>query len=48
MRYTPGASWAHQTSPDSVAALRSLSGGRHDLVYRNSNIVLENKKRSYS
>lgn len=48
VRYIPGASWAHQTSPDSVAALRSLSGGRHDLVYRNSNIVLENKKRSYS
>ncbi|BEK76602.1 inverse autotransporter adhesin FdeC (plasmid) [Enterobacter asburiae] len=45
LRYTPGVSWAHQTSPDSVAALRSLSGARHDLVERNSNIVLEYKKK---
>ncbi|UAN38800.1 inverse autotransporter beta domain-containing protein [Enterobacter asburiae] len=45
LRYTPGVSWTHQTSPDSVAALRSLSGARHDLVERNSNIVLEYKKK---
>ncbi|MGY6233019.1 inverse autotransporter beta domain-containing protein (plasmid) [Enterobacter asburiae] len=45
LRYTPGVSWSQQTSPDAVAAMRSLAGGRMDLVERNNNMVLEYKKK---
>lgn len=39
--YQPGMPWQQQINPDVVAALRSLTGNRHDLVERNNNIVLE-------
>ncbi|SHI14780.1 Invasin beta-domain of outer membrane [Pantoea sesami] len=45
LRYTPGIPWAQQTSPDAVQAMRSLAGGRQDLVERNNNMVLEYKKK---
>ncbi|MFT2798886.1 inverse autotransporter beta domain-containing protein, partial [Serratia sp. N21D137] len=45
LRYTPGVPWLQQTSPDAVQAMRSLAGGRQDLVERNNNMVLEYKKK---
>ncbi|WP_342754552.1 inverse autotransporter beta domain-containing protein [Pantoea sp. MBD-2R] len=44
INYQLGATWQQQTSPEAVAALRSLNGSRYDLVNRNNNIVLEYRK----
>ncbi|EHE3817005.1 invasin, partial [Shigella sonnei] len=45
MTYQPGVPWQQQLSPDAVAALRSLTGSRYDLVERNNSIVLEYQKK---
>lgn len=42
--WTPGVPMSVQLDPSSVAARRSLMGGRQDLVDRNNNIVLEYRK----
>ncbi|MGX5079620.1 inverse autotransporter beta domain-containing protein, partial [Enterobacter mori] len=45
MNYQLGVPWRNQMDPDAVAALRSLTGSRYDLVERNNNIVLEYRKK---
>lgn len=45
LRYALGLSWSQQTNPGAVSALRSLAGGRLELVERNNNIVLEYEKK---
>ncbi|ENR4353437.1 inverse autotransporter beta domain-containing protein, partial [Salmonella enterica] len=45
MNYRLGEPWQQQINPDAVAAMRSLAGGRYDLVERNNNIVLEYRKK---
>ncbi|MBF4114257.1 inverse autotransporter beta domain-containing protein, partial [Enterobacter cloacae] len=40
-----GIPWRAQVDPTAVAAMRSLSGSRYDLVDRNNNIVLEYRKK---
>ncbi|HCM9622125.1 TPA: inverse autotransporter beta domain-containing protein, partial [Enterobacter cloacae subsp. cloacae] len=45
MNYQLGVPWRSQANPDAVAAMRSLSGSRYDLVERNNNIVLEYRKK---
>lgn len=45
MNYQLGAPWRTQIDPDTVSAMRSLTGSRHDLVERNNNIVLEYRKK---
>ena len=45
MNYQLGVPWMHQVDPDSVAALRTLTGSRYDLVDRNNNIILEYRKK---
>lgn len=42
--YNFGDSWEDQISPDSVRALRTLSGSRYDFVDRNYNMVMQYKK----
>ncbi|EBY6849608.1 LysM peptidoglycan-binding domain-containing protein [Salmonella enterica subsp. enterica] len=44
--WQPGVPWRQQLDPTEVAALRSLAGGRYDLVERNNNIILEYRKRN--
>lgn len=44
LNYQLGVPWKHQTDSAHVAAMRSLEGGRYDLVDRNNNIVLEYRK----
>jgi len=46
MNYQLGVPWHHQINPDAVAGLRTLAGGRYDLVERNNNIVLDYRKKS--
>jgi adhesin/invasin len=45
MNYQLGVPWRNQVDPTAVAALRSLTGSRYDLVERNNNIVLEYRKK---
>lgn len=45
MNYQLGVPWRSQVNPDAVAAMRSLTGSRYDLVERNNNIVLEYRKK---
>ncbi|OHT23369.1 hypothetical protein A3Q29_21020, partial [Providencia stuartii] len=45
MNYQLGIPWSHQINPNGVAALRSLSNSKYDLVERNNNIVLEYLKK---
>ncbi|EJX6512931.1 inverse autotransporter beta domain-containing protein, partial [Salmonella enterica] len=45
MNYQLGVPWRAQVDPDAVAAMRSLTGSRYDLVERNNNIVLEYRKK---
>ncbi|CAI1562948.1 Invasin [Serratia quinivorans] len=45
MSYRLGVAWQQQLNPDTVKALRSLTGSRYDLVARNNNIVLEYRKK---
>lgn len=45
MNYLSGMPWQQQVNPDTVALMRSLAGGRYDLVERNNNIVLEYRKK---
>ncbi|OUF04852.1 hypothetical protein AZ021_004517, partial [Enterobacter ludwigii] len=45
MNYQPGVPWRTQLDPTAVAAIRSLTGSRYDLVERNNNIVLEYRKK---
>lgn len=45
MNYQLGVPWRAQLDPDAVAAMRSLTGSRYDLVERNNNIVLEYRKK---
>lgn len=45
LNYTLGESWSKQTSPDEVAAQRSLSGTRYEFVNRNNDIVLDYRKK---
>lgn len=45
MNYQLGVPWHSQVNPDAVAAMRSLTGSRYDLVERNNNIVLEYRKK---
>lgn len=45
MTYQLGIPWRQQLDPAGVAAMRSLAGSRYDLVERNSNIVLEYRKK---
>ena len=44
LTYNFGTSWKKQTDPNAVAALRTLSGARYDLVDRNNSIVLDYMK----
>lgn len=43
--WQPGSAMQKQLDPNEVAARRSLAGSRYDLVDRNNNIVLENRKK---
>ncbi|EBR1860519.1 invasin [Salmonella enterica] len=45
MNYQLGVPWRAQVDPASVAAMRSLTGSRYDLVERNNNIVLEYRRK---
>lgn len=45
VNYRLGVPWRSQVDPDTVAAMRSLTGSRYDLVERNNNIVLEYRKK---
>jgi|AGFT01.1.fsa_nt_gi Protein of unknown function (DUF3442)./Invasin, domain 3. len=45
MNYQLGVPWRNQVDPTAVAAMRSLTGSRYDLVERNNNIVLEYRKK---
>ncbi|ECF6040841.1 invasin, partial [Salmonella enterica subsp. salamae] len=45
MNYQLGVPWRAQLDPTAVAAMRSLTGSRYDLVERNNNIVLEYRKK---
>lgn len=45
MTYQLGIPWRQQIDPAGVAAMRSLMGSRYSLVERNSNIVLEYRKK---
>ncbi|EDL8432105.1 invasin [Salmonella enterica subsp. diarizonae] len=45
MNYQLGVPWGQQVDPDAVAAMRTLTGSRYDLVERNNNIVLEYRKK---
>ena len=45
MTYQLGVPWNQQINPAAVAAMRSLTGSRYDLVERNNNIVLEYRKK---
>ncbi|MCK8148097.1 inverse autotransporter beta domain-containing protein [Citrobacter sedlakii] len=45
MNYQLGVPWRSQVNPDAVAAMRTLTGSRYDLVERNNNIVLEYRKK---
>ncbi|WP_249042830.1 inverse autotransporter beta domain-containing protein [Pantoea stewartii] len=45
MNYQLGVPWRAQVDPAAVAAMRSLTGSRYDLVERNNNIVLEYRKK---
>ncbi|WP_252120356.1 inverse autotransporter beta domain-containing protein [Symbiopectobacterium purcellii] len=45
MKYQLGVPWRNQVDPDAVAAMRSLTGSRYDLVERNNNIVLEYRRK---
>ncbi|WP_447746280.1 inverse autotransporter beta domain-containing protein [Enterobacter asburiae] len=45
MNYQLGVPWRAQVDPMAVAAMRSLTGSRYDLVERNNNIVLEYRKK---
>ncbi|WP_337231743.1 inverse autotransporter beta domain-containing protein [Citrobacter portucalensis] len=45
MNYQLGVPWRTQVDPTAVAAMRSLTGSRYDLVERNNNIVLEYRKK---
>ncbi|VEN50813.1 unnamed protein product [Callosobruchus maculatus] len=45
MNYQLGVPWRAQVDPTAVAAMRSLTGSRYDLVERNNNIVLEYRKK---
>lgn len=45
MNYQLGVPWKNQVDPAAVAAMRSLTGSRYDLVERNNNIVLEYRKK---
>ncbi|HHL2712501.1 TPA: inverse autotransporter beta domain-containing protein, partial [Yersinia enterocolitica] len=45
LTWQPGVSLSKQMDPSAVAARRSLTGSRHDLVERNNNIVLEYRKK---
>ncbi|UIA88214.1 inverse autotransporter beta domain-containing protein [Erwinia tracheiphila] len=45
MNYQLGGPWRSQVNPDAVAAMRTLTGSRYDLVERNNNIVLEYRKK---
>ncbi|EJF5505636.1 inverse autotransporter beta domain-containing protein [Salmonella enterica] len=45
MNYQLGVPWRAQMDPAAVAAMRSLTGSRYDLVERNNNIVLEYRKK---
>src|SRR5476649_465108 len=44
LNYRFGDSWQSQISPSAVAATRTLTGNRYDLVDRNNDIVLEYQK----
>ncbi|EHP7678440.1 Ig-like domain-containing protein [Escherichia coli] len=43
--WQPGSAMQKQLDPNEVAARRSLAGSRYDLVDRNNNIVLEDRKK---
>lgn len=45
MNYQLGVPWRQQVDPDAVAAMRTLTGSRYDLVERNNYIVLEYRKK---
>lgn len=45
MNYQLGVPWRSQLNPEAVAAMRSLTGSRYDLVERNNNIVLEYRRK---
>ncbi|MFN1150061.1 inverse autotransporter beta domain-containing protein, partial [Serratia liquefaciens] len=45
VNYQLGGPWRTQVDPTAVAAMRSLTGSRYDLVERNNNIVLEYRKK---
>ncbi|MGK3141069.1 inverse autotransporter beta domain-containing protein [Pantoea sp. C2G6] len=45
MNYQLGVPWRSQMDPAAVAAMRSLTGSRYDLVERNNNIVLEYRRK---
>ncbi|ELF0847164.1 inverse autotransporter beta domain-containing protein [Salmonella enterica] len=45
MSYQLGVPWRNQVDPAAVAAMRTLTGSRYDLVERNNNIVLEYRKK---
>lgn len=45
MNYQLGVPWRNQVDPAAVAAMRSLTGSRYDLVERNNNIVLEYRRK---
>lgn len=45
MKYQFGVPWRSQVDPHAVAAMRTLTGGRYDLVERNNNIVLDYRKK---
>ncbi|EBP1128268.1 hypothetical protein LO27_26735, partial [Salmonella enterica] len=42
--YRFGTPWLEQINPDAVAFVRSLEGGRYDLVDRNNSIVMQYRK----
>lgn len=44
LNYRLGVPWSKQFDPRAVGALRTLVGGRYDLVQRNSRIVLDYRK----
>lgn len=46
LTWQPGVPLRQQLDPAGVEALRTLTGGRYDLVERNNNIVLEYRKRN--
>lgn len=45
MKYQLGVPWRSQVDPHAVVAMRTLTGGRYDLVERNNNIVLDYRKK---